>query len=434
MNEVTICNTPRRCWLLAAWLCALLLPQWAAAQTTSPTSSSLFDTLVAACSGELGGTAYTGQGCSQFLGLVFNSNADQATIDDAVDQIAPYQAPAQANSSFLQQDQVTALQERLRQIRKKEGRGVSVMNRPLYDDTAARGATGSGSAGDDSPFAATPWGFFLSGRYQNGDVDQHAGESGFDYDTTRVTAGADYRFNDALVMGGSLGYGRTSNDMNKDRGNVDLDNWTAWFYGNYAFTDQVYMDWSLGYGHNRYDGKRHIEIGTLRTTTDFSTDGHQYNASVSGGYDGNYEAWQYGGYARLDYIHTSIDAYRESGGDGLALALEEQQARSLQSTVGARVARAFSTGSGVWLPGLDIGFVKEWKQDERQITASLIEAPEVGNLVVTTHKLDDTYFNIGVNLTAVFVAGQSAYLRYQTMVGRSDVNDRIIEAGYRVEF
>ena len=380
-------------------------------------------------------------GCDALYGLIFPETPDDGSaLNEALRQIEPNQVPTLSSSTFLQQGQMTSVQSRLTAVHGGGGRGVSVLDMPLYNGVTdgRHRATATGSAGDDKAFADTPWGFFISGNYQDGDVNRMGEQDGFDYSSRSVTAGFDYRIGNSLVLGASLARGNTENKVKNRRGKVDMDNWSAWFYGSYFPDDHFYLDWSLGYGKNDYDGKRHIDFESngepFSATLDYDTDGRQYNASVSTGYDANYGAWQYGTYLGLDWMKATIDGYHERGGSVFALALDDQNAISLLSSLGGRLGYPISFSKGVVIPGVDVAFVHQWRDEARRINASFVALPEAGGFSITSRALDKSYFNIAMSLTGVFTGGQSAYLRFQTVAARSDVTERIIEAGYRLEF
>lgn len=403
-------------------------------------SNPVVDHFMQACYSSPNSDAPVPAGCDALYGLIFPETPDNGQgLNEALRQIEPNQIPTLANSTFLQQGQMSSVRSRLTTVHRGGGRGVSVLNMPLYDSVAdghRRAATGS--AGDDKAFADTPWGFFISGNYQNGDVNGMGDQDGFDYSSRSVTAGVDYRVGNSLVLGGSMARGSTENDVKNHRGKVDMDNWSAWFYGSYFPNEHLYFDWSLGYGQNDYDGKRHIDFESngeaFSSTLNYDTDGRQYNASASAGYDANFGAWQYGAYLSLDWMKATIDGYREHGGGGFALGLDDQKAISLLSSLGGRLGYPISFSRGVVIPGLDVAFVHQWRDEARHINASFVELPEAGSFNITSRELDKSYFNIAMSLTGVFTGGQSAYLRFQTVAARSDVTERIIEAGYRLEF
>jgi uncharacterized protein with beta-barrel porin domain len=392
----------------------------------------LYDTFLDFC---INASTSAPASCGALFEVVFppsQTPPDPQAVLDVVQQILPNQLAVHSYSALLQRDQLTGLRNRLQEVRRGGGRGVSLLNRPLYRHQD--GSAGSGSAGDDTPFADTPWGFFLSGRVQTGEMEDRGAQEGFDFDSQRLTGGVDYRVNSALVLGGSLAYGMMETDVDRRRGNVDLDSVSAWFYGNYAPWENFYANWSLGYGINDYDGERNLQIGSSVFSTKYDTDGEQYSASVSGGYDLSRGAWQYGGYLSLDYAHLIIDSYNESGGEGLGLSVNERQTRSLETTLGGRVSRAFSSGRGVFIPAVDIGLVKQWKDDQQAITASLADIPELGAFGVGTEVPDTTFIRAAVHVTGVFTGGQSGYVRYQTVAGHDELDEHVVEVGYRLEF
>lgn len=389
--------------------------------------------------------------CANASGALAATCAEIGTLSpeqqqQVIGQIQPNQVPAQATASMLQQnEQLANLRGRLQALR-SGARGVnfSGLNLQLFDKSVALGslverelvdsADRSGSAGEASPFADSPWGLFVTGRINLGDVEGSKGREDFDFKTLGLTGGVDYRLDDKLVLGGALGFGTSANDFGSTRGKVDVDSWSLSFYGNYYPTEQLYFDWVLGYGRNDYDGHRRLQFADIDTRAKYATDGSQYSGSATVGYEWTKQAWQFGTYVRLDYIHTQIDAYRESGGAGLALAINEQQARSLESALGGRLARAFSLSNGVLIPGLELEWIHQWNDDSRSISASFVDAPDSGRFNISADGMDEDYLKAGVSLTGVFTGGKAGFLRYQTSLGRDRIDEHTIEAGFRMEF
>lgn len=373
----------------------------------------------------------------------------------AIEQILPTQVPAQMEGVFIQQNQIFQnLRNRLRALRSgAQGLSLNGFSVKLRDGSIPLGSAlqsgtarhidsddepGSdnetGSAGDTTAFADTPWGIFVSGRINDGKIDQRDDQRGFDFRTDTVTAGIDYRLRDSLVLGAAIGYSSSSNDFVHNTGDLDLKSWNLSLYGNFYPVEHWYVDWVVGYSRNDYDGKRRIQFGSIDSSAKFDSDGHQYSAGASTGYEWNYQAWQYSGYVRADYVKSEIDGYAESGGAGLALRVADQSARSLEGGIGARLSYAWSFSKGVLVPGIDAELVHQFKDDQRAVKVAFVDAPDAGEFGLETSELDSTYFNIGLSLTGAFTGGKSAYVRYETAVGRNDVRDNTIEAGVRLEF
>ena len=360
----------------------------------------------------------------------------------AIEQILPNQVPAQLQGALLQMDQqLSLLRHRLDVLRGgAHGIDVSGLNIRLQDNSMALGQAlqseidDSGSAGDAKAFADTPWGLFLSGRINHGEIDTRGAQKGYDYRNDVLTAGIDYRRSDKFVLGSALGYSATRNDLSSDSGSLDLTSWMLSFYGNYYPLDNWYVDWVAGYSDNAYKGKRHLQFGSIDEQARFDSDGRQYSLSLTTGYDWSLQAWQLGSYVRADYIHALVDAYTESDSAGLALKVGEQQERSLETALGGSVSYAWSYSRGVLIPGIDLEYVHQWQRDQRFVSVALAEAPDSGTFGIDTSPLDKNYFNLGLILTSVYTGGKSAFIRWETVLERQNVRANNIEAGFRMEF
>ena len=185
---------------------------------------------------------------------------------------------------------------------------------------------GGASADDDaSPelLADSRLGLFINGRVNFGEQDPTINEDGFDFDTLGVTAGADYRFRNNLVVGAAVGYADAEVDFNLNGGDLQTQALTYSFYGTY-FSDSFYADVLAGTGGADYDTRRILVFqdarGGVDTTAVGSTDGDQSVVSASIGYNFERGGWVISPHAGYDYLNTEIDPYTESEGQGWELA------------------------------------------------------------------------------------------------------------------
>ena len=138
-------------------------------------------------------------------------------------------------------------------------------------------------------------------------------------------------------------------------------------------------------------------------------------------------------YLRLDYIDTSIDAYEESGGAGLALQVDAQDISSLTTALGGRFNYTFNMSWGVLVPAFSLEWVHEYKDDKREIIARFKEAPSQ-SFATPVDETDTDYLNIGLGINATFPEGRVLFMNFDTVAEQKNFNDYTLHLGGRMEF
>lgn len=274
---------------------------------------------------------------------------------------------------------------------------------------------------------------FINGRINYGDKETTSRESGFDFNTNGITFGADYRLTDQLILGGALGYANTDSDFNEGGGNLDTRALSFTLYGSLYTPKDYYLDWLLNWGANDFDTTRNIIYSGTSARAEGSTEGTQLGVSVNAGTSINFGSLLINPYARLEYIQSEIDAYQETGGAGLALAIADQSVDSLTTALAARVSMAISQNWGVLTPSTYLEWEHEYENGERLITSRFVEDPSVAFSIPGDNR-DKDYFNLGVALSAMFTNGRSAFVNYEAVLGLDDINSYTVDFGVRVAF
>lgn len=301
------------------------------------------------------------------------------------------------------------------------------------------GARG-GSAGKEAQGIARRWGGFVNANVIIGDRDKTDRGTGFDFRARGVTAGADYRLSDALVVGSALGYASKDSDFKGDAGNLEMASWHLSAYGSYYRSERFYLDGLLRLGRNNIDTDRRINLpgdpqqeGVGRTT------GWEYAVSLSGGYEYSRNALTAGPYGRLGFIQTSIDGYTESAsnpggvGAGSILVIDDQDVDSITAVLGGQVTYAISVRSAVYLLQLNGEWEHEFTDNSRAIAAQFVYDPTRTSFEIRSDDPDRNYFNLGLGVTAVFANGRSGFIHYESRLGQDDVRQYWINGGIRIE-
>ena len=294
-------------------------------------------------------------------------------------------------------------------------------------------ALGGGSG--DEPLRDLPLGVFIKGQVDIGDKKSSNAETGFDVDTKSITVGFDYQFTDQLLIGIASGYGHSDTEFDSNAGDMESHSGNFSIYGSYYLPKDFYIDTILSYSINAYDSSRAIVIPGFQGAATSTPFGDQYGGSIGFGKDFYIKNFFISPYLRAEYLFTGIDEYSEEGGGGLALRISEQSMNSFISTLGGQMSQAISMPWGVISPGIRFEWRHQFRDDQRTIHSQVIDAPTgTGSFAIKTDDPDRDYFNLGASLAVTLPEGRSAFVRYETRLGQTDMTNHTIEAAVRMPF
>lgn len=297
------------------------------------------------------------------------------------------------------------------------------------------------------------WGFFVNGSFGTGNKDVTSREPGFDFDSWSLVSGLDYRLTDQLVMGLALGYAVTDSSIDNNGGDVDLDGFGGSVYGTY-YLGSFYVDFLAGVAGKEYDTTRNVRYSVPATTGGITvvdqvfagnTDATDINFGLGTGYNLSFGGLAVTPFVNLAYLESTIDGYTESlqgqnsnAGFGLAMRLEEQEVKSLASTLGVQLAYAINTSQGVLTPYARADWEHEFENDARNITAHFANVgmsyDALNTILIPTDDPDRDFANLGLGLSAVLPGGWQCFVDYSTVVGYEDITLHRFVAGLRMEF
>ena len=275
-------------------------------------------------------------------------------------------------------------------------------------------------------------GIFINGQGSIGTQDTTANETGFRAQTAGLTAGADYRFTDNFIFGAAVGYLRTRSDFYEAVGQAKTQGFSFSLFGTYHHKNGFYIDSIANFGLNYYDTDRNVSSNGAIAKS--NTKGTQGGVSITAGYDVNRQALSFGPYVRATYLRSNVRGFDESGGGGADLQMDSTTLNSLTTDVGLQAAFAISTSWGVLSPSAKIEWEHQYADSSRLLTGSLVIDPQQQIFAVPTDDPDRNYFNVGVGLAAQFAHGRSAFVSYETVIGRSNTSNHAATLGVRMEF
>ncbi len=414
--------------------------------------------------------------CNAIIGT-HGGGVDASGLQDTLSAISGRQSIAQQRTGVqFSGTQFTNIGARLAQLRQGAGgmsfagldlgvptaSGVGEFLAMLGDLTGIKGISSltrliGGGAGDDSS-AVIPsrWGFFLNGSLRRGSQDASIYENGFDFRNNGISAGADYRLRDDLVVG--LAYGHSSGNTLFTAGTARLDSSgnSISVYGTY-YADALYVDAIGTFGHISYDASRTTSFSISSSTSQVPTNcvGTQCTVDMSGstgarqlafgtnvGYGFHYRGLTFGPDGALNYTRIDVNSFTEVDPtqSGMALGFGRQTGESLLLKAGGHLSYALNTPYAVILPEARAHYVHEFKDDQRAVAVHFADDPSVdtangpiSNFVIFTDRPARGYFDWATGVSAQFPYGISAFFDYSSVAGENYVHTHEFAFGVRLQ-
>jgi outer membrane autotransporter protein len=384
--------------------------------------------------------------------LVSNAQSSPSQAPQALQSILPDEASSAGQlGADLSTTQLSNIGQRLSALKSGQtGFSMSGMSMHIDGNSIPAGIL-LASLGDpsipagsqeDEKWIGSRLGGFLNGRINWGGKDETDKVSGYDFETFGLTAGIDYLLTKSSVLGGSVGYGTTDLDLDSDGGSIDINDWTFSVYGIHHFLEHLYLQGILSYGIADYDQERnvHYTLGsaTLKDTYEADFDGTQLSWSLGLGYDFTFDAWTIGISNRIDYTKAEVDSYqeefKEGDGGGLNMVIEDNDQTSVLNVLGVEASYTHSASFGVLVPKLRLDWEHEFEDDSRNIEARFAYDPGKNTFEFEDDSPDRNFFRMTPSVSIVLKHGLSAFLSYETVLGKDDHDEQSFYAGIRKEF
>ncbi|MFM6992855.1 MAG: autotransporter domain-containing protein [Rhodoferax sp.] len=203
--------------------------------------------------------------------------------------------------------------------------------------------------------------FWAEGVVSAGTRDATGTSGALEFKANGVTAGADRRINNDLIMGVAVGYGRDKTVIGTDGSRNEGSGTSLAIYGSYQPQPGTFIDGMLGLGSLEFDTVRYVA-----PVNDFAVGkrrGTQWFGSLSAGYEFNNNGTIFSPYARINYTSTQLQDSTETGAGAYALTYFGQNATSLQGALGARAESIHLTSFGWAIPRLRAEYRHEFQSD-----------------------------------------------------------------------
>ena len=283
-------------------------------------------------------------------------------------------------------------------------------------------------------------GFFVNGRVSFGEHERTTLEPGYDFETTGVTAGIDYRLGKGGYVGGAVGYSDTDTEVARRADRLDTRSYTFSLYTGYQVKNSVYIDGTLSYSLLDFDVVREIRLPeTFNGTTNSlrisdSADGDTLSANLGIGYDWRAGGLEMTGFARTLYSDASIDGSSESGGAGFDLVFSDQSVKSWLVETGLELAYPMSTSFGSMFPVARVSYLHELEDDPRSVAGRFASDLTAQEFQIRTDSPDRDYFNVGMGMQFTFSRSRLFHFMVETDLDREDLSRYGLSFGYRQQF
>jgi outer membrane autotransporter protein len=265
--------------------------------------------------------------------------------------------------------------------------------------------------GEHGTEAPQRYGLWIDGFGKWGERDGDSGHYGYNYDVAGGTIGLDFLLNKKVIVGVSGGYSSADIDLDDHAGDGTVRSGFGSIYGSY-FTDRYFLETALSYSRLDCESKRGVVVGELEGYARSDHNGDAYSAYLGGGYNIAGDQWLIQPLASLFYTYLDEDGFQETGAGGVSLAVDGRSTESLESEVGLRLARAFTSGTDTFVPELRVAWKYDFGLDDQVITAAFAGSPNT-TFSVAGQDIDRNGIVLGAGISFMQKGGFSARLRYE---------------------
>lgn len=272
-------------------------------------------------------------------------------------------------------------------------------------------------------------GAWIRGTAKMAEQETSDGIPGYDSNTYGALLGVDYKVTSNLVLGFMTGYAGNTADIN---GGSSVDSNSA-IFGIYSVWARQgwHVEGLAAYVRSDYEMERNV----LETRSSGDSSGNSAVVHVSGGYDFQAGGWKFGPTGGVQYAHTVIDGYTETGGL-TALQVGENSTDSLKSILGIQGSREFDLRVVKLTPQLMAAWHHEFLNDNNNASSSFINAPALGTFNVDGREPERDFAVLGANLSAV-IPGMNLitfFVGYESQVGQDSYIAHSVNGGLKASF
>jgi outer membrane autotransporter protein len=354
----------------------------------------------------------------------------------AFEQIMPGFYESLANIAIEQAfAQTQMLNQRISSVRLGAAgfQAIGGISQPLVNDKNGKSVA---EAKDASPIVesatATNWNAWALGTGMFSRTTNLGSMDNYNNNAGGFLVGTDYRWSENFVTGLYGGYDYSYAEYNGG-GSTKGNSFSFGTYASYA-KDGYYADAVIGGGYTGFQTKRSIEFSTIDRTASADPGSGQFTAGLNLGKDFEVGKFTLGPIVGAQYTYAGIGSFTESGAESLDLSLGQQNANSLRSTLGGRIAYTWNLNQKIALfPEVRMFWQHEFLNNPRNISASL----DGGNGAAFDFETSDPYRNsvfAGAGVTAQFGKNLSGSVFYNINFGSQTYQSNMVSAGLNFSF
>lgn len=228
--------------------------------------------------------------------------------------------------------------------------------------------------------------------------------------------GSDYQWSDFLTTGLFGGYQGVRADYGSGN-RIALDSalfggYAAWqaggFHGNAIISG----------GQHQFDVRRSIRFGSIDRQAHSDPQGRQFNAYLDLGRDIQFSGFTFSPIVAGQYSYANLSSFSEDGANSLNLNVRRQEAHSLRSDLGARLAyTAVVTSDVLVIPEVRATWNHEFLDTDRTLGSTFSGAPGQAMSYTTTGQERESV-NLGAGVSAHINQSWNVSLFYNANLGR----------------
>jgi len=271
---------------------------------------------------------------------------------------------------------------------------------------------------------------WVKSSLQDGQLDQTAANTGFEFDGSSYTFGFDQRLGAHKIIGLSVANNTTSVRANSNQSNSDIDSQLVSAYSG-IINDTGYVNGLISSAYNIFETNRRVTVGAIDSTVVSEHSGNVYSASLEGGLFIPASRWQIEAYGALHYQRHEEEGFREQGAGGIGLDVKPRNSDSIGSELGLRFARQFDNRYSRLFTEFDIALLHELK-DDNSIRASFVDTPD-SSFTVEAQDIDSNGISLGTGLTYLVGREFTAAAEFRSEL-REDYSDQILSGSMQYRF
>jgi uncharacterized protein YhjY with autotransporter beta-barrel domain len=306
---------------------------------------------------------------------------------------------------------------------------------------SARGG-GAGADSSDSFFSRVS--IFANGGFGSGEKAPTTYEDAFFFDSTEVSAGADVRLTNRLVIGILLGHTEKRVDFNAARsiveGSIRGNGQSALAYLQYE-TDSAFVNLAVGAQHLSLGTRRRItypsnnpDVLPIDVTSLSKTGASAFIATLGTGYSFHWRGLTAEPYLNVQNVRTTIAAFTEHSDDGFDIDTPSQTIQSLEGSVGLRAQYAILNPFGVIVPYVYGEARRQFRDSARNIASGYSGDGGTTDFNLPTDDPVKHYYVVGAGGSVVLKYGLQGFMQYSRVLDYTNYTDHTVSGGIRWEF